>query len=223
MTREDAEALLRIVESHAPMVAGYHAERASYGGASFELHARAQTFATNALEVVRLAREQMARADAAERDAGEYRLDAESAARAAADAERHNAQTIAQRDYFEDQIGRLAARVGCEEEWSNVHAHACCIDDAIDALEKRAEAAEQRATAAEAEVARLRALLGPAQEAARLFFDLEAARARIQNLRARGCDGQADDAEEACIDMHDRMRAALATVAGGGDAEGAST
>jgi hypothetical protein len=149
------------------------------------------------------------------------REEAEAIAKAAAEAradaaERGSEQTIAQRDYFEDQIGRLAARVGCEEEWTNLHAHACCIDDGIAALERRAEAAE-------AEAARLRALLGPVQEAARLFFDLEAARARIQNLRARGCDGQADDAEEACIDMHDRMRAALATVAGGGDAEGAST
>jgi hypothetical protein len=58
------------------------------------------------------------------------------------DEDRANAQTIAQRDYYEEQIARLAERVGCEVEWSNLHAHACCIDDAIDALEKRAESAE---------------------------------------------------------------------------------
>lgn len=54
------------------------------------------------------------------------------------DAERGLSQIIAQRDYYHDEIDRLARLVGCEEDLSNTHAHATCIDDAIAALEARA-------------------------------------------------------------------------------------
>jgi hypothetical protein len=141
VTREEAEALLAAAEAHCG-----------------HLVIRPRISAKTGRALIRLAREQMARADAAER------------------------------------LGRSLLAT-------------------LHKVEAERDAREQRATAAEAEVARLRALLGPVQEAARLFFDLEAARARIQNLRARGCDGQADDAEEACADMHDRMRVAFATLA----------
>lgn len=53
--------------------------------------------------------------------------------------DRAHAHTMAQRDEALERIGDIAVRLGCEEEWSNVHSHAHCIEEAIVALEKRAE------------------------------------------------------------------------------------
>jgi hypothetical protein len=190
------------------------------------------------------AREQMARADAAERRADEE--------------DRAHEKTIAQRDHFEGEIGRLAERIGCEQEWSNMHAHACCIDDAIDALEIRAANAEERAEAAEtlgrgalaglqmteqerdgwrtrAEAAE--ALLGPVQEAARAWLQWDAV-SHGDDCAHRHCEGECEDDPEACEEpneactcsraaedrLRDALRAALATVADPGeDAGGAGS
>lgn len=57
-------------------------------------------------------------------------------------ADRYSEKALDERDYYQDQIARIAAAVGCGEEWSNLHAHACCIDDAFDAMRERAERAE---------------------------------------------------------------------------------
>lgn len=61
--------------------------------------------------------------------------------------EKSEEEALAQAEYYQDQIARIAAAVGCGEEWSNLHAHACCIDDAFDAVTARAERAEKIAAA----------------------------------------------------------------------------
>lgn len=73
------------------------------------------------------------------------------------DAERGLSQVIGERDYYEDEVDRIAVRLGCDQELSNLHAHASCIDDRIEALEQRAERAEALALGLERDVARLNA------------------------------------------------------------------
>lgn len=73
------------------------------------------------------------------------------------DAERGLSQVIGQRDYYEEQVDRIAVRLGCDQEVSNVHAHASCIDDRIEALEQHAERGWTLAEGLERDVAKLNA------------------------------------------------------------------
>ncbi len=63
-----------------------------------------------------------------------------------------HAKTMAERDYYADEVARIAALVGCEEEWSNLHAHATCIDEGIAALDGKAERLRARVAELEAVV-----------------------------------------------------------------------
>lgn len=46
-------------------------------------------------------------------------------------------QAIDERDRMEGRVSVIAARLGCERGWSNMHDHADCIDEAIEALERK--------------------------------------------------------------------------------------
>lgn len=48
--------------------------------------------------------------------------------------EKEMLEVIDQRDKWEEKIGDLAALAGCREEWSSVHEHGDCIEEAIHEL-----------------------------------------------------------------------------------------
>lgn len=54
------------------------------------------------------------------------------------DEEASHAETMAERDRWEEILSDLAAEAGCKEEWSNLHAHGDCITNLWDAKVKAA-------------------------------------------------------------------------------------
>lgn len=50
-----------------------------------------------------------------------------------ADEEASHAETMAERDRWEEALGELASDAGCAEEWGNLHSHGDCITNLWDA------------------------------------------------------------------------------------------
>lgn len=172
---------------------------------------------------------------------------------------------IEKSEAWESYVEQLAARLGCQEEWSNLHDHRDCVRAAIGRLEEKAARAFAEVKAgfareedlrrslttvktdiggvwfwqgdgydhpeslscpvvmsadtlrtlvdrpddAEAEVTRLRTVVD-------LFTERDRLAARVSYLRARGCDGEADETEERLGEVSSRLAAALAEKSGGG-------
>jgi chaperonin cofactor prefoldin len=56
-----------------------------------------------------------------------------------ADEEDATFKVIAERDHWEEVLGRLAHAAGCQEEGSNLHEHGECIGERIRALQSQVE------------------------------------------------------------------------------------
>lgn len=71
-----------------------------------------------------------------ENEVRELRLQVEDLKKKLADEEKAHEHTMDERDAFEEVISGLAEDAGCEEEWSNLHAHGDCITNLWDAKVK---------------------------------------------------------------------------------------
>lgn len=99
------------------------------------------------------------RAEQAEKDRDEYDRDLE--------------KEIATRDKYEDVIAEIAAILGCEDEWTNVHDHTKCIYEYAEMVVTAKEKAERELAEARERLNKINAiLLWPSDDAEAPFRSL---------------------------------------------------